>query len=133
MVGGCQCNRREGYLEEQMLFQEKDKVFVDGQDTVIPFLNIYDKGYHAKMAAWQNGRQLVLQPDFKKSDEKFNQSQTISSASVATDRGGNERVVNVSKRAGLISRRFQPNAYPIRYKVWTTWAFQVNFMSDPVL
>ena len=127
-------NRREGYLEEQRLFQEKDKVVVDGQETVIPFLNIYDKGYCAKMAAWQNGRQLVLQPDFKKSDKKFNRSQTISSASVATDRGGNERVVNVSKRAGLISRGFQPNADPIRFnKVWTTWAFQANFMFDPVL
>ena len=31
---------------------------------------------------------------------------TISSASVASDRGGNERVVNVSKRAGLISKGF---------------------------
>ena len=90
-------------------------MFVDGQDTVIPFLNIYDKGYRAKMAAWQNGRQLVLQPDFKKSDKKFNRSQTILSASVATDHGRNERVVNVSKRAGLISRGFQPNADPIRF------------------
>ena len=63
MVGGVSdsdFNQREGYLEEQRLFQEKDKVFVDGQNTVIPFLNIYDKGYHAKMTAWQNGRQLVL-------------------------------------------------------------------------
>ena len=105
-------------------------MFVDGQETVIPFLNIYDKGYHAKMAAWQNGRQLVLQPDFKKSDKKFNRSQTISSASVATDRGGNERVVNVSKRAGLISRGLDPIHLN---KVWTTWAFQANFMFDPVL
>ena len=82
-------NQREGYLEEQRLFQEKDKVFVDGQETVIPFLDIYDKGYHAKMAAWQNGRQLVLQPDFKKSDKKFNRSQIILSASLATDHEGN--------------------------------------------
>ena len=46
-------NQRECYLEEQRLFQEKDKVFVDGLETVIHFLNIYDKGYCAKMAAWQ--------------------------------------------------------------------------------
>ena len=54
MVGGVSdsdFNQREGYLEEQRLFQEKDKVFVDGQETVIPFLNIYYEGYHAKMAA----------------------------------------------------------------------------------
>ena len=105
-------NRRAGYLEKQQLFQEKDRVVVAGENEskVVPFLNIYDKGYRAKMAAWQHGRQLVLQPDFKDSDKRFNRNQTISSASVASDRGGNERVVNVSKRAGLISRGF-PSEY----------------------
>ena len=107
---------------------------VDGQQKIIPFLNIYDKGYRAKMAAWQNGKHLVLQPDFKESDKRFNRNQTISSASIASDRGGNERVVNISKRAGLISRGFYPNADPIRFnKVWRTWSFQTNFMFDPVL
>jgi hypothetical protein len=27
---------------------------------VIPFTNIYDKGYHARTAAWKEGEQLVL-------------------------------------------------------------------------
>jgi len=94
---------------------------IDGERRVVRFLNIYDKGYRAKMAAWENGRQLVLQPDFKESDKRFNRDQTISSASVASDRGGNERVVNVSKRAGLISKGFQSNADPIRFNtVWLT-------------
>ena len=83
------------------------------EETTIPSLNIYDKGFCAKMTAWQHGRQLVSQPNIKKSDKKFNRIQTISSASVSTDCGGSERVVNVSKRAGLISRGFQPNADPI--------------------
>jgi len=26
------------------------------QDQVVPFLNIYDKGYRAKMVAWKNGK-----------------------------------------------------------------------------
>jgi len=127
-------NRRAGYLQKQQRFQENDLVEIDGERRVIRFLNIYDKGYRAKMPAWQNGRQLVLQPDFKDSDKRFNRNQTISSASVASDRGGNERVVNVSKRAGLISKGFQPNADAIRFnKVWTTWSFQANFMFDKVL
>ena len=127
-------NRRAGYLKKQQEFQEKDLVEIDGERRVIRFLNIYDKGYRAKMAAWENGRQLVLQPDFKESDKRCNRDQTISSASVASDRGGNERVVNVSKRAGLISKGFQPNADPIRFNnVWLTWSFQANFMFDRVL
>ena len=121
MVGGCQWF----WLQSKgRLFGRAEVISGEGQSVCWwtgPFLNIYDKGYRAKMAMWQNGRQLVLQPDFEKSDKKFNRSQTISSASVATDHGGNERVVNVSKREGLISRRFQPNAYPICFnKVWTT-------------
>ena len=86
------------------------------------------------MAAWENGKQLVLQPDFKESDKRFNRHQTISSASVASDRGGNERAVNVSKRAGLISKGFQSNSDPVRFNnVWLTWSFQANFMFERVL
>ena len=127
-------NRRAGYLKKQWRFQENDLVEIDGERRVVRFLNIYDKGYRAKMAAWENGRQLVLQPDFKESDKRFNRDQTISSASVASDRGGNERVVNVSKRAGLISKGFQTNADAIRFNnVWLTWSFQANFMFERVL
>lgn len=127
-------NRREGYLKQQQQFQEKDLVTIDGQERVVRFLNIYDKGYRAKMAAWENGKQLVLQPDFKESDKRFNRHQTISSASVASDRGGNERAVNVSKRAGLISKGFQSNSDPVRFNsIWLTWSFQANFMFERVL
>ncbi len=127
-------NRRAGYLKKQWRFQENDLVEIDGERRVVRFLNIYDKGYRAKMTAWENGKQLVLQPDFKESDKRFNRDQTISSASVASDRGGNERVVNVSKRAGLISKGFVPNADPTRFNnVWLVWSFQANFMFDRVL
>ena len=123
-------NRRAGYLQEQEEFQNNN--LVEGK--VLPFLNIYDKGYRAKMAAWKNGKQQVLQPDWAESDRHFNRNQTLGSASVASDRGGNERSVNVSKRAGFISRGFRPNMCPIRFnKAWRTWAFQSNFMFKPVL
>jgi hypothetical protein len=72
MVGGVSdsdFNQREGYLEEQRLFQEIGILLVDRHETIISSLNIYDKGSHTKMVAWQICRQLVLQPDFKKSDK----------------------------------------------------------------
>lgn len=101
---------------------------------VVPFLNIYDKGYRAKMAALRNGKQQVLQPDWADSDRRFSRAETINSASVASDRGGNERSVNVSKRAGFISRGFRPNMCPVRFnKAWRTWTFQSNFMFKPHL
>jgi len=67
----------------------------------IPFLNILDKGYRCLLAAWRAWWQLMLQPDFAKSDRHFNSHEVLQSAGVATDRSGNERGVNVSKRSGL--------------------------------
>lgn len=55
----------------------------------------------AIMFRWQNGRQLVLRPDFKKSDKNsigvkpFHQH--LLPLIMGVDHGGNERVVNVSK------------------------------------
>jgi hypothetical protein len=126
--------KREGYLRHQREFQERDKVDIDSEEVVVPFLNIHDKGFRVNTAAWTEGRQLVLQPDFAKSDKRFSRSQTISSASVASDRGANERTVNVSKRAGYIKRGLRPNMCPINFhKAWKTTAFKANFMYKPVL
>jgi hypothetical protein len=130
-------NRREGYLERQMNFANKDLVTVDGDRgklSVLPFTNVYDKGYRAKMVAWKCGKQKVLQPEWAESDKRFRRDQTLLSASVATDRGGNERAVNVCKRAWFVSRGFLPNMSPKQLNdAWTTWSFQANFMFNPVL
>ena len=80
-------NRRAGYVQQQEEFQNID--LVEGQ--VIPFLNIYDKGYRAKMVAWKNGKQKVLQPYYANSDCRFNRIYSPASASIACDRGGNKR------------------------------------------
>jgi len=85
-VSDSEYNKRVGYLDKQTEFQSNDIV----EGAVILFLNIDDKGYMAKMAALRNGKQHVLQPDWAKSDEMFGGIQTIASASVASDRGGNE-------------------------------------------
>ena len=127
-------NRREGYLQRQQEFQDADLVEVDGKLVVIPFLNIYDKGYRARMAAWKSGKQGVLQPTFAPSDRRFSGKETKISASIASDRGGNERAVNVSKRSAYICRGFRPNMNPERFDMaWRSWSFKSNFMFKPVL
>jgi hypothetical protein len=60
--------------------------------------------------------------------------QTISSASVASDRGANEQTVNVSKRAGFIKWGFQGNMCPLNFhKACKMSGFKANFMYKPVL
>ena len=84
--------------------------------------------------AHRAGKQLVLKPAFAESDEHFNRNQTALSASVATDRGGIERAVKVSKQLWYVKRGFQPNSDPKQMNnAWLTWSFQSNFMYAPVL
>ena len=101
---------------------------------VVPFTNIYDKGYRAKLVAWRAGKQQVLQPVWAQSDRRFGRDDTLLTASVATDRGANERAVNVCKRSWYVSRGFQTNLCAKQLNdAWTTWSFQANFMFNPVL
>jgi hypothetical protein len=56
------------------------------------------------------------------------------SASVAADRSGNERAVNVVKRSGFLKRGLRPAQSPAQIDdVWKAWSFQANFMFKPVL
>ena len=49
-------------------------------------------------------------------------------------RSGNERGVNVSKRSGYTEEGFKLNKDQNTFNdVWLCWAFQANFMYDPVL
>ena len=118
-----------GYLEEQRMFQMSD--LVHGE--LIKFMNMLDKGYRAR-AANEAHNQLTAQPVFAKSDQRFRGRDTLYSASVASDRGGNGRTSNVSKRCGIIARGFQPGTNPSMFNdVWLCWMFQANFMYSPVL
>ena len=101
---------------------------------LLTWLIIYDRGYRAKMAAWLEGKQRVLQPPASKSDERFKGRTTVYAATIAHDRSGNERAVNVCKRSGAMSRGFKPLMNPVRFNyVWRGWAFQANFMYQSVL
>jgi len=123
-------NKRAGYLEQQQQYQNED--LVNGK--IIPWTNVYDKGYRAKLVAWRAGEQKVLQPVWAESDRRFGRDDTLLTAAVAHDRGANERAVNVCKRSWLVSRGFQPNGSANELNdAWMTWSFQVNFMFNPVL
>ena len=124
------------YLNKSDILKIQDQFsrmdLVDGKH--IPFVVILDKGYRSTVAAWMAGNQLVLQPDFKKSDKKFRGKETISSAGVATDRSGNERGVKYSKASGILARGMKPkNDFVMMDDIWLAWAFQINFMYESPL
>ena len=124
------------YMKHNKIF-EKQKEFaeidiVDGK--VVPFSSVLDKGYRCILEAHRAGRQECIQPIFAKSDRRFSGGDAVVSSSVASDRSGNERGVNLSKKPGYIKRGLVPGGCPIRLNnVWKAWGFQVNFMYKPVL
>eukprot|EP00957_Ditylum_brightwellii_P155077 11804807-Ditylum_brightwellii.AAC.1 len=89
-----------GIFQQQEIFSRNDTV----ESKHIPFINIFDKGYRSCLAAWHCNRQLTLQPDYAKSNVQFRGIQTLQSASIATDRSGNEHAVNVYKLYGILKR-----------------------------
>ena len=101
-------NSRAGYLSDQEVFQTEDLVFDtdDGVGRIVTFVNIYDRGYRAKLAAWLAGKQQTLQPPSAKSNERFRDRRTVYAATIARDCSGNERAVNVYKRPGMMKRGF---------------------------
>ena len=100
-------------LDVQEEFAVKDRV----NGVVVPFIVTLDKGYRSTIVAWRKGKQLVLQPDFAKSDRKFRGDETLSSAAIATDRGANERAVRLSKISGFIKRGGRVNSDLWRLKI----------------
>ena len=86
------------------------------------------------MAGWLEGKQKVIQPPASRSDERFRDRTTVYAATVAHDRSGNKRAVNVCKRSAMMKRGFKVGMNPIRFNaVWRGWAFRANFMYEAVL
>jgi DDE superfamily endonuclease len=106
----------------------------DTEYTYLPFTLILDKGYRINEVAWKNGKQLVLQPSFARSDRKFTSRETIRNSGISSDRSCNERAVRLSKICGYIRTGLRQNESAIRLDdVWLSWSFQVNFFYKPVL
>jgi hypothetical protein len=119
---------RAGILDEQQEFQNKDT------SSLLPFVNILDKGYRSNQAAWRKGGQLLLQPFFAKSDRKFTSREVLVSGAVASHRSANERAVERMKESKLVSRGIHERANLDKFAdVWLAWGFQCNFMFEPVL
>ena len=68
------------------------------------FTIVLDKGYRITSEAWKNGCHIVLQPTFAKSGQRFTSCETLLTASVATDRAGNERAVRYVKNSDYIAK-----------------------------
>ena len=126
------------YVEAQRKFQERDLVSVLIGNLIklmiVVWTNVLDKGYCVTAKNRAEGKQRTLQPIFGKSGQKFKGEDTLFSGSVASLRSGNERYVLVSKRCGYIKEGFKVGMDPEVFDdVWLCWAFQANFMYDPVL
>ena len=129
-------NRRDGHLEYWIVFASNNEVEVKEGSvniSVLTFINVCDKGCRAKMVAWICGHQKVLQPKWAESDKRNQRNQILLSVSVVADNGGNERGVNIYKRAWFLSSAFLPNMFQQMNYAWMAWLFQPNFMFNPVL
>ena len=105
---------------------------VDGN--VVPSTVILDKGYRVRIANWCQNGQLTAQPVYAKSDYRFKSSDTLLSAFITSDRGGNERVLNVRKRSCIIKRDFNLGMDASMFNdIWMTWGFKANFIFNQVL
>lgn len=122
------------YLSNSGILEMQEEFAANDESSNEPFTNVTDKGYRCNVAAWQKGKQSILQPTFAKSDQQFTTNQLLSSAAIATDRGGNERAVNVCKQSGLLKRGLQQNGTMEDLDdAWLAWSFQANFMYNSVL
>ena len=116
-------------FERQMALSDKDEY----KGRKCRHNNVLDKGYRLTQQAYE-WEQECSQPIFAKSDRRFARNETIVSASIAADRSGNERAVNLAKKSGYIKTGLTPGGCPKRLSnAWLAWSFQVNFMYNTVL
>ena len=117
-------------LKKQKNFAATD--LVNGKN--VPFLNILDKGYRCTVEAFRQGEQEVLQPTFAKQGRTFTAEETITTASIATDRAGNERAVNRMKTSEYIRGGVEKaQSFATVNSTWLAYGFQVNFMYQSVM
>ena len=131
-VSDTKYQEESGIFKMQEEFAKTDPVGPDGEN--LPFTNIFDKGYRNRLAAWQSGHQLTLQPEFAKSDQKFGRNSTLTSARIASDRAANERAVRLTKMSGYVKSGLSERQSFVRLAdAWLAWGFQINFMYEEVL
>jgi hypothetical protein len=121
---------RSGIFERQHSFiQQKDPL-----SNHVTWLNMLDRGYrNLGSYAFSHGHQKVVQPNFGKTDDRFNTYETLWSASVAAIRAANKRAVRTAKTSKYVRSGLRPNDSVRRLSVvWLCWGFTCNFMFRPV-
>ena len=119
----------KGILLRQKEFQDKDLV----NGVVKEFHNILEKGYMLIQAIYRYC-QKVIQPIFSPMGFGFKGIEGLYIAEVASDRSGNQRAVKCVKQSNFITDGLHSNqSFSRMNKVWKAFAFQCNFMFQPVL
>jgi DDE superfamily endonuclease len=124
------------YMLRSKVFEQQE-LFIKHRDPInsnISWLNMLDRGYrNLGDYAWNRGQQMIVQPNFARSDDRFTSYETLRSASVASIRAGNERAVKNIKACKYISTGLHSNESCVRMcDVWLCWGFQINYMYKPV-
>ena len=80
-------NKKAGYLKEQQKLQENDLVFDnrDALDRLVVFLILYNREHRAKMVAYLEGKQEVMQLPASKSSKRFRDRIMVYAATVEHD------------------------------------------------
>ena len=100
---------------------------------MIPFTTILDKGYWCTVLMYRHGEQRVLQPIFKIKNKQSTDNEVLTTASIASDRSGNELAVKLMKTAGIIKGGIDSNqSFKTVNDYWHVYCFQVNLMSKGV-
>ena len=99
----------------------------------ITWTNMYGTRYRLVLVGWQNGKQLVLQPAYKKSDMRCLSQQVLPSVVIDEDRSANERAVQLTKKCEYIYRGVENGVIDRKRlkKCWLGWGFLANFMYEP--
>jgi hypothetical protein len=84
--------------------------------------------------AWRKG-QYLLQPMFAVSNHHYTTEDILTlAATIAKDRAGNERDVNICKQSGVIKHGLlHHGSLAALDDTWLAWSFQANFMFCHVL
>ena len=92
------------FLKDQEEFANMDTL-QDG--SILPFINVFDKGYRVNMECLKYGKQLCWQPVFAESDKRYGRYATLLTAVVAYTRSGNERSVKHIKHSWFLAHGSQ--------------------------
>jgi hypothetical protein len=118
------------YVDETKILSLQQKFSEEDPSSSIPFTNIFDKGYRLTLKCMETGGQLVWQPMFARSDQRYGSSGVNLSAVVASTRSGNERAVKMMKHLWFLKRGYtnaQHFDLSLLADVWLAWGFLVNF------